>query len=119
MQRGTHRLKHTRGRLRALGGRDSEEVEREAERAVEAGAAKAPGAFPSTELERTGAFVVPFGVRWHSHEEARRWALEVLTGRVTCAADGSQILPGREISLARRGSAGRVVREPALARRTG
>lgn len=86
-------------RLRALGGRDSEEVEREAERAVEAGAAKAPGAFPSTELERTGAFVVPFGVRWHSHEEARRWALEVLTGRVTCAADGSQILPGREISL--------------------
>ncbi|HZG53278.1 MAG TPA: DNA double-strand break repair nuclease NurA, partial [Pyrinomonadaceae bacterium] len=46
-----------------------------------------------------GAFVVSFAERWRSHEEARRWALEVLEGRVTCAADGSQILPGREISL--------------------
>lgn len=87
------------GRLRALGGRSSTEIKLEADRAIDAGAARAAGALPSTELERAGAFVVPFKERWRSHEEARRWALEVLRERVTCAADGSQILPGREISL--------------------
>ena len=86
-------------RLRALGRRSSDEIRLEAERAILAGAARAPGALPSGELEVAGAFVVPFAERWRSHEEARRWALEVLRGRVTCAADGSQILPGREISL--------------------
>jgi hypothetical protein len=90
--------KYTR-RLRALGGRASSEIKLEAERAITAGAARAAGALPSGELERAGAFVVPFKERWRSHEEARRWALEVLRERVTCAADGSQILPGREISL--------------------
>jgi NurA domain len=86
-------------RLRALDGRASSEIKLEAERALAAGAARAAGALPSAELERAGAFVVPFTERWRSHEEARRWAVEVLKGRVTCAADGSQILPGREISL--------------------
>lgn len=86
-------------RMRALDGRAASEIKLEAERAIAAGAARAPGALPSTELESAGAFVVPFRERWRSHEEARRWALEVLRGRVTCAADGSQILPGREISL--------------------
>lgn len=86
-------------RLRALDGRASDGIKLEAERAIAAGAARAAGALPSTELEQAGAFVVPFAERWRSHEEARRWALEVLRERVTCAADGSQILPGREISL--------------------
>jgi hypothetical protein len=86
-------------RLRALEGRASAEIKLAAERAILAGASRAPGALPSSELERAGAFVVPFTARWHSHEEARRWALDVLRERVTCAADGSQILPGREISL--------------------
>ncbi|HYP00144.1 MAG TPA: DNA double-strand break repair nuclease NurA [Pyrinomonadaceae bacterium] len=86
-------------RLRALGGRASGEIKSAAERAIAAGAARAAGALPADELERAGAFVVAFKERWRSHEEARRWAVEVLTGRVTCAADGSQILPGREISL--------------------
>jgi len=86
-------------RLRELGGRTSEEIRSAAARAIAGGAARAAGALPTVELEHVGAFVVPFGERWRSHEEARRWALEVLTGRVTCAADGSQILPGREISL--------------------
>jgi hypothetical protein len=86
-------------RLRALGGLASDQIKLEAERAIRAGAARAAGALPSAELERAGAFVVPFAERWRSHEEARRWALEVLRERVTCAADGSQILPGREISL--------------------
>ncbi|HEX8456043.1 MAG TPA: DNA double-strand break repair nuclease NurA [Pyrinomonadaceae bacterium] len=86
-------------RLRELGGRTSAEIKEAAQRAIAVGAARAAGALPTDELERVGAFVVPFEERWRSHEEARRWAVEVLTGRVTCAADGSQILPGREISL--------------------
>ncbi|HEV2799743.1 MAG TPA: DNA double-strand break repair nuclease NurA [Pyrinomonadaceae bacterium] len=86
-------------RLRELGGRTSVEIREEAARAIAVGAARAAGALPTDELERVGAFVVPFAERWRSHEEARRWALKVLEGRVTCAADGSQILPGREISL--------------------
>ncbi len=86
-------------RLRELGGRASAEIRDAAARAIEAGAARAAGALPTGELDSAGAFVVPFEQRWRSHEEARRWALEVLQGRVTCAADGSQILPGREISL--------------------
>ena len=86
-------------RLRAIGGQASAGIKLEAERAIAAGAARAPGALPSSELESARSFVVPFARRWRSHEEARRWALEVLRERVTCAADGSQILPGREISL--------------------
>ncbi|HJR07619.1 MAG TPA: DNA double-strand break repair nuclease NurA [Pyrinomonadaceae bacterium] len=86
-------------RLGVLGGRTSVEIKGEAERAIAEGAARAAGALPADELERAGAFVVPFAERWRSHEEARRWSVEVLKGRVTCAADGSQILPGREISL--------------------
>ena len=86
-------------RLRALGTRASAEIKLAAERAITSGAARAAGALPSAELEGAGAFVMPFTERWRSHEEARRWALEVLRERVTCAADGSQILPGREISL--------------------
>src|SRR5205085_2273805 len=65
----------------------------------QARAAQEPNALPTDELERAGSFVVPFEVRWRAHEEARSWALEVLAGRVTCATDGSQLLPGREINL--------------------
>jgi len=87
-------------RLRKLGRRASAaEIRAAAARAIAAGAARAAGALPSAELDGAGAFVVAFKERWRSHEEARRWALEVLTERVTCAADGSQIMPGREISL--------------------
>jgi hypothetical protein len=87
-------------RLRALDGRTAEEVARAA------GVEAAPGerrrranALPSAELDGAGACVVGFGARWRSHEEARRWALAALHERATCAADGSQLLPGREISL--------------------
>lgn len=80
-------------RLAALAGRRAEEVRHEA------GADAARVAFPSDELERAGGAVVSFRETWRSHEEARRWALETLRGRVTFAADGSQIFPGREASL--------------------
>jgi NurA domain len=64
-----------------------------------ASAANAPGAVPSLEMEEARSAVIPFNRAWRSHEEARRWALDVLFERVTGAADGSQYLPGREITL--------------------
>jgi hypothetical protein len=80
-------------RLRALSGRTGAEVRQAS------GADAARVAFPSDELERAGAAVLPFRESWRSHEEARRWAIETLRDRVTFAADGSQIFPGREASL--------------------
>jgi hypothetical protein len=80
-------------RLSSLNRRTSQEVR-------DATSAKADvGALPSGELERNGSMVVPFGRRWRTHEEARRWAVDALAERVTFAADGSQLLPGREVSL--------------------
>jgi hypothetical protein len=80
-------------RLVALAGRTGEEVRRES------GAVPKRLTYPSDELERAGGAVIPFREAWRSHEEARRWALEALRGRVTFAADGSQVFPGREASL--------------------
>jgi NurA domain len=80
-------------RLRALGGRTAADVRRES------GAVAARISFPSDELDGAAGVVVNFDARWRSHEEARRWAVEVLRGRVTFAADGSQIVPGREASV--------------------
>jgi NurA domain len=57
------------------------------------------GAIPSEELDATRNFVVPFGESWSNHEEARRWAFEILDKRTTFAADGSQLFIEREISL--------------------
>ncbi|HEX8179695.1 MAG TPA: DNA double-strand break repair nuclease NurA [Pyrinomonadaceae bacterium] len=83
-------------RLAGLAGRSAVEIKQTAEGlAMRHG----PNALPADELDRVGACVVPFGATWRSHEEARRWALAALAGRATCAADGSQLLPGREISL--------------------
>jgi hypothetical protein len=80
-------------RLQALAGRTGAEVRRESRADV------ARVAFPSGELEHAGGAVVPFRESWRSHEEARRWALEALRGRVTFAADGSQIFPGRDANI--------------------
>ncbi|HKS27905.1 MAG TPA: DNA double-strand break repair nuclease NurA [Pyrinomonadaceae bacterium] len=81
-------------RLRLLGTLSSEEVSARTSRAR-----TLSGALPSTELDRAGSMVVPFGEKWATHEEARRWAVEMLQERVTFAADGSQLTPGKEISL--------------------
>ncbi|HEX8492904.1 MAG TPA: DNA double-strand break repair nuclease NurA [Pyrinomonadaceae bacterium] len=80
-------------RLRRLGERTSAEVRLETE------AVPAPGALPSVELEQAASMVIPFRERWRNHEEARAWAIRALVDRVTFAADGSQLLPGREISM--------------------
>ena len=80
-------------RLRALGAMSAAGV-RDA-----VGGASARVTCPSAELDARGGVVVPFGESWRSHEEARGWARGVLEGRVTMAADGSQIFPGREVSM--------------------
>jgi hypothetical protein len=79
--------------LASLGDMGSQEIR------LRAGVARAPGATPSRELDEARSTIVPLKIEWRSHEEARRWALEVLFDRVTGAADGSQYLPGREITL--------------------
>jgi len=78
------------GRLRALSGRTAAEV---------AALAGSRTSFPSDELDRARGVVLPFGRSWRSHEEARRWAVGALRGRTTFAADGSQVFPGREVSV--------------------
>lgn len=80
-------------RLRLLGQQTSSDVR------LQTAATPAPGALPSIELEQSASMVIPFGQRWGNHEEARAWAVEALYERVTFAADGSQLLPGREISM--------------------
>src|SRR4051812_26979537 len=80
-------------RFRALDGRGAPAV------AAALEATKEPGAIPSAELDTAGSMVVPFGKRWRTHEESRRWAIDALESRVTFAADGSQLVPGRDVSL--------------------
>lgn len=80
-------------RLRALGGQSAQDV------ALAISASKEPGAIPSAELDGAGSIVVPFMESWRTHEEARRWAIDKLEARVTFAADGSQLVPGRDVSL--------------------
>jgi hypothetical protein len=87
------------GRLAGLEGRAVAGVRREAEANLAEVRARAFGALPAEEFERAGRFVLPFGRRWRSHEEARGWAVDALADRATFAADGSQILPGREVSM--------------------
>ena len=57
------------------------------------------GAMPSEEMNLTEDFSLAFRERWRNHEEARRWAFEVLKKRTTFAADGSQLVFERETSF--------------------
>ena len=57
------------------------------------------GALPSEELDERRTFSISFAENWANHEEARNWAVRILKNRTTFAADASQILPGRDISL--------------------
>lgn len=56
------------------------------------------GAFPSPEIERHRSLGSAFGVNWENHQQAREWAADILDGRTTFAADGSQIYAGKETS---------------------
>jgi hypothetical protein len=56
-----------------------------------------PAAIPSDEL--TGSFSRSFEQNWRNHEQARDWAMDVLGGRATFAADGSQLYLEKETSM--------------------
>jgi hypothetical protein len=88
-----HDLSNCAEHLSRIGALDSEQIGQRAR------VAPSPGAVPSRELDDVRSPVLAFDKVWHSHEEARRWALDILFDRVTGAADGSQYLPGREITL--------------------
>lgn len=57
------------------------------------------GAIPAQEMAANGSFRFQFASQWENHEQARAWAIGVLKGRTTFAADGSQIYAGKETSL--------------------
>ncbi len=58
---------------------------------------ESPGALPTDEWDRGGR--IPFDMVWTDHPAARAWALGVLEGRPTFAADGSQIEPDKRFSV--------------------
>lgn len=57
------------------------------------------GAIASEEINLAKDFSLNFGETWANHEEARRWAFEILKNRTTFAADGSQLFAEREVSM--------------------
>jgi hypothetical protein len=57
------------------------------------------GALPTPEWDEATKLCLPFGRQWANHEEARAWALEVLTGRPVAAVDGSQIPPTKDFNI--------------------
>jgi len=58
-----------------------------------------PGARPTVELDQHMGIRVPFPASWDNHRQARTWALNILRGTPTFAADGSQITPSKDISI--------------------
>lgn len=59
----------------------------------------AVGAIASKEFLSSNNLIVKFDQSWSNHESARNWAYEVLLGHPTFAADGSQIMPSKDLSL--------------------
>ena len=57
-----------------------------------------PGARPTAEQD-AHPLILPFAHSWANHEQARQWALDILRGVTTFAADGSQISSSRDISV--------------------
>jgi hypothetical protein len=57
-----------------------------------------PGAEPTDELDSADGLCLPFAQRWRSHAGARAWALAALENRPVAAVDGSQIMPGKDVS---------------------
>jgi len=58
-----------------------------------------PGARPTIEQDQYSGAIISFGQTWENHRQAREWALAILEGVPTFAADGSQIAPSRDFSI--------------------
>lgn len=59
----------------------------------------AAGALPTAEFDEARTLCRPFAPTWSNHQEARKWACEVLLDHPTCAVDGSQIKPALDFSI--------------------
>ena len=57
------------------------------------------GALPTPEWDEAENFCLSFGHKWTTHEDARAWALQILTGRPVAAVDGSQLPPDKDYSI--------------------
>ncbi|MBD2325455.1 DNA double-strand break repair nuclease NurA [Alkalinema sp. FACHB-956] len=57
------------------------------------------GAFPLEPLEANTSWIMPFGLSWNNREESNTWVREQLTNVSTFAVDGSQIYPGKDLSV--------------------
>ncbi len=77
----------------------AEQSKAEIDAALAASGTAYPGAYPTSEHDTYAGLLVPFGQSWQNHEEARAWAMGVLTGVPTFAADGSQIQAQRDFSV--------------------
>jgi hypothetical protein len=68
---------------------------------AELGSHPQPGAAPTDEWDRSESPVVRFGrsASWENHEAVNQFAKEVLKGKTTIAADGSEIGPTEEFTV--------------------
>lgn len=57
------------------------------------------GATPLESLEGTDHCVMPFKFVWQNREQSLAWVRDRLTGITTFAVDGSQIFPGKDLSV--------------------
>lgn len=57
------------------------------------------GAFPLEPLEDLADWILPFGIRWETREESHAWVRQHLMNVSTFAVDGSQIYPGKDLSV--------------------
>ena len=58
-----------------------------------------PGAHPTSEFDQAPSLLLPLGSQWHSHVDARNWAMTTLKDRPVAAVDGSQIAPTKDFSI--------------------
>jgi len=58
-----------------------------------------PGAQPLEPLGKAANWVMPFNQTWQSRELSLDWVRDRLTGISTFAVDGSQIFPGKDLSI--------------------
>jgi hypothetical protein len=57
------------------------------------------GAVPLESLDDLENWILAFGLKWDTREESNAWVREQLAGVSTFAVDGSQIYPGKDLSI--------------------
>ncbi len=57
------------------------------------------GALPLEALDEFESWILRFGLHWENREQSNAWVREQLSGVSTFAVDGSQIYPGKDLSV--------------------